>query len=643
PKRIRILLIEDNKFDEMAFERLVHEQDLGYDYKVANCIAVAKELLTAATFDVIISDYYLGDGTLFDILNLIVDTPVIVTTGAGSQDVAIKAMKEGAYDYLIKDIDRAYLTVLPVTVENAIRHKQAEEKSRMLSHALMSINDSIYITDMNDRVTFVNKAFCLTYGYQEHEILGKRSQMLWSNDQDIKKILTKIDQFGWKSELRHRRKDGTEFPISLARSIIKDEKAHDVAVVGIAHDITEHKRAAEELRNAKEAAEAATRAKTEFLANMSHEICTPLNAIIGTADQLSETKLDSEQRRFIDTIQRTSDILLSLVADILELSNIEAGKVALEESRFQLRELVTRIIEVFNISAQNKGLEIICEIAPEIPDTLMSDPTRLRHILVNLVGNAVKFTERGEIRIKVEVADKEAGVGERDGKCRLLFSISDTGIGIPQENRARIFDKFSQVDNTTTRRFGGSGLGLSICKSLVELMGGRLEFESQEGVGSTFYFELELSYFEPIPKRNESKHPKSGLTSNGRILLVEDNPDNQNLASNILTKAGHSVVIAETGKGAVEAVTGSEYDLILMDIQMPVMDGFTATEKIRGFERRHQKNRMPIIALTAHTFQGYREKCLRHDMDDYLTKPFKKNDLLMTVDKWLHFESKGPD
>lgn len=238
-KKVRLLLIEDNKFDQMAFKRMVAEQSLPYDYTTASSKLDAEQILDSRRFDIIVTDYYLGDGTLFDIIDRMDDIPIIVTTGVGAEEVAIKAMKEGAYDYLIKDVERNYLKVLPVTVRNAIQHKRAAEKSRMLSHAIRCIHDSVYITDINDKIIFVNKAFCKNYGYGEDEILGKPSYILWKNDsdnrRDMKNIMSQIDESGWKSQLVHQRKDGTTFEVLLSRSIIRDQKGNEVAVVGVAH------------------------------------------------------------------------------------------------------------------------------------------------------------------------------------------------------------------------------------------------------------------------------------------------------------------------------------------------------------------------------------------------------------------------
>jgi PAS domain S-box-containing protein len=775
-KEIKVLLIEDNKFDQMAFERLVKHENLPYVYSVAASKSEAEKILGHERFDVIIADYFLGDGTLFEILDLIQNTPIIVATGVGAEEIAIQAMKEGAYDYLIKDQDRNYLKVLPATVENALKHKKAEERYQMLSHAVMSINDSVYITDMNDKIIFVNKVFCKTYGYREKDILGKPSKLLWKEESindEVKDILSTINEYGWKSELYHKRKDGSEFPISLSRSVIKDDNGNEIAVVGVAHDITERKRTEEELQKAKEAAESAARAKTEFLTNVSHEIRTPLNAIIGMTELVLDTGLTSEQQEYLKVVQTSSEALLSLIDDILNFSKIETAQMELEEVNFNLTEVIEKVADIFSVRAAAKGLELLCYVEPDVPAWVIGDPTRLRQILINLVDNAVKFTEQGDVAIKVSRLKSAHAVDGKKDTVGVHFMISDTGVGVSTEQRARIFDKFYQADNTVTRRFDGTGLGLSMCKSLVEMMGGRVWLESEVGRGSTFHFSLnfpigegkdkdsiDFSYLDfeeqsilvvddndanrlillktlsawgfqvseaasgtealsllrdskikvdlvildhqmpgmsgvevarairreaefknikiiilssrggleskllqelditksitkPVKQSKLFEMLKLALPVNGqcgtkytqsdqttrrkgqkRILLVEDNADNQTLTKRILEKAGYRVEIAANGQLAVEAAKSFLYDLILMDVQMPVLDGLKATKQIRDLERRKQAGRVPIIALTAHAIQGYREKCLECDMDDYVTKPLKKKILLEKVLQW---------
>jgi signal transduction histidine kinase/ActR/RegA family two-component response regulator len=383
-----------------------------------------------------------------------------------------------------------------------------------------------------------------------------------------------------------------------------------------------------DLRLSRDQAEAATRAKSDFLAAMSHEIRTPLNGVIGFADLMLDTSLTIEQRRYVTLQREAGRGLLAIINDILDYSRMEAGQIALEERGFDLRRLLTDCRDLMSNAASGKSLLLQMAVADDVPRFVRGDETRIRQVLLNLLGNAIKFTDRGSVLVAASVA---AADPERP---TLRFAVTDTGPGIAEDDHALLFQRFNQGDRSTNRRHGGTGLGLAISKQLTERMGGRIGFGSALGFGSTFWFEL------PLARSDHAEEDPAGTgdpaappaTRPVRILLAEDVPMNQIVTSAILKKAGHMVEIAEDGAAAVAAVRGGDFDLVLMDLQMPVMDGFEATGTIRRLDG--PKGRIPIIALTANALSEQLRKCLDSGMNDHVTKPIEPSVLLDAVHYW---------
>jgi PAS domain S-box-containing protein len=500
--------------------------------------------------------------------------------------------------------------------------------------------DCIITMDSAGKVLEFNPAAERTFGYRRDDVVGQVMSDLIIPPAYRELHRKGLERYcatgeahviGKRIEIVAQRADGTEFPVELAINVVRQEGSP--IFCGYLRDLTERKNAEAE-RGAKEAAEAANRAKSTFLANMSHEIRTPMTAIMGYAEMLLEPdQTMSDRQDALQVIRRSARHLLELINDVLDISKIEAGKMTVERTSMDPVQIVVDVVSLMRPAAIAKGLDFKLVFGDAIPRTIQSDPLRLKQILMNLLGNALKFTDRGEIRVKI--------MNELKGESNhLIVEVTDTGIGLTRNQMQRLFQPFTQADDSMTRRFGGTGLGLAISKRLAELLGGEIAVESLSGVGSVFRVtvdggpaagvEMRYDLTEAVLTTPALIHSNRKITLRGRILLAEDGPDNQRLIALHLRKAGAEVAIAENGRVAVDLVRAQQFDLILMDMQMPVLDGYAATSELR-----HRGCQLPIIALTAHAMAEDRGKCLAAGCTDYLSKPIEKQSLLSAVAAYL--------
>lgn len=539
-----------------------------------------------------------------------------------NQEIITNDIKE-----LLSRINRQKKELEKTTQQLRDNQSQLKILSRI---AELTIN-AVIITDAKGYIEWVNDSFVRITGYTLEEVIGKKpGHVLQGEETDLEtsKYMSKQISEGkdFVCEILNYHKNGEKYWIKVFGHPILDEDGKVSRFFALEEDITISKKTEQALRDAKEKADASAMAKNIFLTNMSHEIRTPLNAIMGMGQQLTKTNLNEKQLFYLDTMNSAAENLLVIINDILDLSRIEAGKLNLENIHFNPRTLINRCINVMSPKANEKGLYLTANIDDEIAANLIGDPYRLNQMLLNLLSNSLKFTEKGSVSLSLRL------MSEKHGVQSLKFEVKDTGIGIEEKFKANLFNKFTQEDESIVRKFGGTGLGLNITKKLVELMGGSIHVESKKNTGSTF------SLFIDFPVSEEKEQPvEKGPTLNpeilrGReVLVVEDNLMNRILARIVLQNFGANVSEAESGFKAISLCSRFRYDIIIMDIQMPGMDGYQTTQHIRNGLCRN----VPIIALTANALKGEKEKCLAAGMDAYASKPFSENDLIVIVAKLL--------
>ncbi|WP_169732623.1 PAS domain-containing hybrid sensor histidine kinase/response regulator [Desulfonatronum lacustre] len=517
--------------------------------------------------------------------------------------------------------------------EDALRESEARFRS-LLEH-IPTVAVQGY--GMDGVTLFWNKASEKFYGYSQDEAIGKNLVDLIIPDDMRANVVQEIKSMSEtrrplpSAELHLRRKDGSRIPVYSSHAIIQ-RPGQPPEMFCIDVDLTELKLAEGALLAAKKQAEAASKAKSEFLANMSHEIRTPLNGIMGMMQLLETTTLDADQRQYVQLCTSSANRLTRLLSDILDLSRVEAGKLTIHEAEFVVQELADSVSGLFTFNARGKGVALECSVDPAVPSRLIGDEARVRQILFNLVGNSLKFTDKGHVRVEMTSL-----ASDKNDSANVLFTVTDTGIGIPEYEVKNLFDSFFQVDGSYTRNFQGAGLGLAIVKRLVDLLGGKVTVKSDVGKGTSMRVLLpfKLPGGMGIPGQGEMTGQHHEAKHRLRILLVEDEPSNALPIRKLLEKAGHTVTLAKDGQQALDLFKDQDFDLILMDIQMPVMNGVEATKGIRSSTDLGPKKDIPIIALTAYAMFGDKEKFLEAGMDDYLAKPVRMEDLEKVLEKHL--------
>ncbi len=617
------LLLEDNNrrvvltnsmFCELFNYRIQPEEMVGLDCK-------------AGLEDIV--DFFEEGRSQIDKLNSCVENKVICQ----KQKVHLKDGRIFEWDYIPIFVDENYIGHLwkykDITEDTSAQQLLAnsEKKYRQI---IQNMNLGLLVVDTNEIIIDANPSICDMTGFLREELIGQSAIDIFvpTGKKDIVDEAINLRKNGISNayEIEVQNKFGKKMWMLISGSPIFDAQQNITGSIGIHLDITDRKLQFEELKEARQKAELSARSKELFLANMSHEIRTPMNAIVGMAKLLDDAKLSFKQKEYLEAIKSSSENLLVIINDILDFSKIDQGKLVLENTTFSLNSIVGNIMLQFEVKALEKNLLFTKFLDTRLSKAFNGDAVRLAQILTNLIGNSIKFTNEGEVSLRCELLE------DRTASQLLLFTVSDTGIGIDEDKQEAVFESFIQENSTINRKYGGTGLGLSISKQLVGLFGGTLLLESAKDKGSKFSFQIELNKAEitEIEIISEDVIDNSGL-KDCSVLLVEDNKLNQYLATIILEQLEIKVTVANNGDEAIELLLDNDFDLILMDLQMPFMDGLSATRIIR----KKMKDSTPIIALTANALIGDKEKCLEAGMNDYISKPFNKKDLANKILKYF--------